>query len=141
LSRPCRTERDQIRAPSPAPVSEWLHIAAAIDTLFPVARLYVDGDMVSETTTLANGTAIPPEPLRNTTESTKIGGLPPHANNYTDGAVDELRIWDVARSQEEIWSAMYRRLRGDEPGLVDLAPENGSFRELWFQLESLKDKQ
>ena len=63
------------------------------------------------------------------------------ARERTDGIIDELRIWDVARRQEEIWGAMYRRLRGDEPGLVDLAPENGSFRELWFQLESLKDKQ
>ena len=111
-------ERVALRAPSQASVSEWLHIAATIDTLMPIARLYVDGDLIGETATLANGTPIPPEPLRNTTESTKIGGLPPHANNYTDGAVDELRIWEVARRQEEIWSAMYRRLRGDEPGLV-----------------------
>lgn len=101
-----------------APTSQWLHIAATIDTAIPLARLYVDGEVVGETARLSGGAPIPPEPIRNTALPTMIGGLPPHANNYTDGSIDELRIWDVARRQEEIWGAMYRRLRGDEPGLV-----------------------
>ena len=34
------------------------------------------------------------------------------------GLIDEVRLWDVARSQAQIQSDMVRVLRGDEPGLV-----------------------
>jgi hypothetical protein len=34
------------------------------------------------------------------------------------GLIDEVRIWNVARSQGQIQSDIYRVLRGDEPGLV-----------------------
>ena len=34
------------------------------------------------------------------------------------GLIDEVRLWDVARSQARIQSDMVRVLRGDEPGLV-----------------------
>jgi len=34
------------------------------------------------------------------------------------GLIDEVRLWDVARSQAQIQSGLYRVLRGDEPGLV-----------------------
>jgi hypothetical protein len=34
------------------------------------------------------------------------------------GLIDEVRLWDVARSQAQIQSDMHRVLRGDEPGLV-----------------------
>jgi hypothetical protein len=34
------------------------------------------------------------------------------------GAVDELRIWNIARSQAEIQATMAVHLTGTEPGLV-----------------------
>jgi hypothetical protein len=37
---------------------------------------------------------------------------------YFNGEFDEIRIWNVARSAEEISSNMNRRLTGTEPGLV-----------------------
>ncbi len=37
---------------------------------------------------------------------------------YFDGAVDEIRIWSVARSAEQIRTAMSGPLSGNEPGLV-----------------------
>ncbi len=36
------------------------------------------------------------------------------------GAMDEIRLWDRARSQDEIRAAMHERLRGDEPNLAGL---------------------
>ena len=36
------------------------------------------------------------------------------------GALDEVRVWNEARSGEQIRAAMYRNLRGDEPGLAAL---------------------
>ncbi len=34
------------------------------------------------------------------------------------GVMDELRVWEVVRSQEEIQANMFQQLTGDEPGLV-----------------------
>ena len=39
-------------------------------------------------------------------------------NRYFAGQMDEARIWNVARSQAEIQSAMHRELNGSETGLV-----------------------
>ncbi|HLO27820.1 MAG TPA: LamG domain-containing protein, partial [Anaerolineales bacterium] len=38
--------------------------------------------------------------------------------NYFDGNLAEIRIWDRARSQDEIKDDMAHRLVGDEPGLI-----------------------
>ena len=35
-----------------------------------------------------------------------------------DGLIDEVRVWNIERTQEEIQSTMSTILRGDEPGLV-----------------------
>ncbi len=34
------------------------------------------------------------------------------------GLIDEVRIWNVARSQAEIWADLHRTLTGSEPGLI-----------------------
>ncbi|MFQ6041137.1 MAG: carboxypeptidase regulatory-like domain-containing protein [Candidatus Poribacteria bacterium] len=39
-------------------------------------------------------------------------------NELFHGLIDDLRIWNVARTQEEIQATMYTELQGDEPGLV-----------------------
>jgi len=39
-------------------------------------------------------------------------------NVYFNGSIDEVRIWNVARSQSDIQSNMNRQLNGTEPGLV-----------------------
>jgi len=36
-----------------------------------------------------------------------------------DGAIDEVRIWNVVRSAVDIQANMNHDLTGDEPGLVD----------------------
>jgi len=41
---------------------------------------------------------------------------------HFDGDLDEVRIWDVVRSETEIQANLHRRLRGDEPGLVGYFP-------------------
>jgi hypothetical protein len=37
---------------------------------------------------------------------------------YLKGALDEVRIWNVARTQAQIQSSMNQHLTGSEPGLV-----------------------
>lgn len=43
-------------------------------------------------------------------------------NEYFDGEISEVRIWDVARTQQEIQDNMNSRLNGDESGLVAYYP-------------------
>jgi Concanavalin A-like lectin/glucanases superfamily len=38
------------------------------------------------------------------------------------GTVDEVRVWDYARTQDEILSTLYVSLNGDEPGLIGYWP-------------------
>jgi len=46
----------------------------------------------------------------------KIGAADQEA--FFDGIIDEIRIWDVVRTETEIQADMYRVLSGNEPGLV-----------------------
>ena len=39
-------------------------------------------------------------------------------DNYWDGQIDEVRIWNIARTQSEIQATIKTTLQGDEPGLV-----------------------
>jgi len=47
-----------------------------------------------------------------------IGNDPAPPSRHFNGLIDEVRIWNVARTQEEIQATMNTTLRGDEPGLV-----------------------
>ena len=39
-------------------------------------------------------------------------------NESFNGIIDEVRIWNVARTQQEIQQYMHQQLTGTEPGLV-----------------------
>ncbi|MBI2504743.1 MAG: hypothetical protein HYW07_16120 [Candidatus Latescibacteria bacterium] len=41
-------------------------------------------------------------------------------NMYFQGRLDEVRVWEVARTAEQIRAAIYEKSTGDEPGLVAL---------------------
>ena len=41
-----------------------------------------------------------------------------YSSRYFDGRIDEVRIWNIARNQEEIVSSMDSSLTGQESGLV-----------------------
>jgi hypothetical protein len=48
--------------------------------------------------------------------------VPSLQSDFFDGSIDEVRIWNVARTQMEIKADMYRELEGDEPGLAAYWP-------------------
>ncbi|MFZ4520480.1 MAG: LamG-like jellyroll fold domain-containing protein [Bacteroidales bacterium] len=52
-------------------------------------------------------------------QSLFIGNSPGYPTRFFDGKIDEVRIWNVARSQSQIQSDMYNTLAGTETGLVD----------------------
>ncbi|MCB0565316.1 MAG: T9SS type A sorting domain-containing protein [Phaeodactylibacter sp.] len=93
------------------PVSSWHHIAVTykVDDVF---RGYLDGVMVHEQAA-AGGQIV-------NDNSDLIVGIAPWDPRFfmTFGSLDEVRIWDVARTPAEIRNNMFKNLNGDEPGLV-----------------------
>lgn len=87
----------------------WHHMALSQDA--DSMSVYVDGTLVDR---MAN------EFLSGSPADLFLGELTGCTTGclWLRGEVDELRIWDRARTQEEIADSMYVKLAGDEPGLV-----------------------
>jgi hypothetical protein len=90
---------------------QWVHFAMTYDGTAVV--LYVNG--VQDATHGARKTS-PGNMLATATTPLTIGGNPRGA--YFNGYLDEVRLWNVARSQAEIVGTMKKPLTGNEPGLV-----------------------
>lgn len=107
---------------------EWYHIAATYDQQTRIVRIYVNGKLQSEGTEMGSST---PEPINlamrayydlyaqnpDNEEYQKYAGWDKArqlflGKSYDDlrqlnGDIAEVRIWSVARTEEEIWQNMY----------------------------------
>lgn len=99
---------------------QWIHVAATVQR-GGWAVLYVNGAPVDTVETIALGEA----------DGFDIGpflvGRRAHSGSeiwFFDGAMAELRVWNTARSQEEILENMNRSLDEDEEGLLLYWPMN-----------------
>ncbi len=82
----------------------WHHLAFSTNNLW--AYIFIDGEFVA-------GGDVPAHSLQ------PGMGIGHYLNeNFWPGMIDELRIWNYARSAEQISSQMYQQLAGNEPGLV-----------------------
>lgn len=103
-------------APGAFTIGKWQHIAGVSSP--EGLKLYVGGNLVATT----------PEVIRpiDFAENIEValGGYSRWAGayDYIDAFIDELRVWNVARGQEEIRRTMYTPLAGDEPGLLVYHP-------------------
>jgi hypothetical protein len=88
---------------------KWYHFAAEISTVGNFMRVYVNGQLAAERTYDASG-------IRDTTGPFRIGQSPPW-DSYFNGQIDEVAVWNVARTPAAIQSDMYRQLSGTEPNL------------------------
>ncbi len=95
--------------------NEWYHVAGTIDARNNIMKLYLNGSEVQRNNfKLQNN-------LRKTTLPFRIGcsheeEISEHASFA--GLIDEVRIWDIARTENQIRSDMNKELKGDESGLV-----------------------
>ena len=97
--------------------NEWHHVACVRDALADSILIYVDGAFEGGATASGLGDVSNPEPL-------SIGaGYAEHL--WFGGQLDEVRIWNVARSEADIKATMSKPLDGDEEGLVAYWPLNG----------------
>jgi hypothetical protein len=109
---------------------QWHHVAAVLESDgapdVSDIKLYVDG--IEESTTSSTQRI-------NTVGYANVqigvfGGMgrwldgdllawpPANSGCYFEGAIDEVRIWNVGRTQDQIRADMHRRLEGNEAGLV-----------------------
>ncbi|MBV6627277.1 MAG: DUF4114 domain-containing protein [Rivularia sp. (in: Bacteria)] len=93
---------------------EWYHLAGVVDRNTGEAYLYVNGELQPEATQSITGLG-----SINSGNSLKIGNWDAlSSNNFWHGKVDEVRIWNTARTQAEIQENLYQKLEGSEGNLV-----------------------
>jgi hypothetical protein len=89
-------------------INRWYHIAGIYDG--QTMKLYLDGSLVASGD--YNAYVGNTSPLYFSYND--VGGYPYHLT----GQIDEVRIWNYARTAEQLVSNMNRFLTGQEPGLV-----------------------
>lgn len=85
----------------------WNHVAGVMDN--GELRIYINGSL--EGTASSN-------PIATSTSQLIIGESPGFSGRYFEGKIDEVRIWNVVRSQEQIQDNSTIDLPANEPGLV-----------------------
>ncbi|MCK4696505.1 MAG: hypothetical protein KAT74_12115, partial [Candidatus Cloacimonetes bacterium] len=92
--------------------SNWYHIAAIWDG--SNQAIYLNGYEENSTMYPGNGQ------INNTIDPVIIGRsyINGYPNWFLNGMIDEIRIWNVERTQQEIQMNMYSPLTGNEDGLV-----------------------
>jgi hypothetical protein len=107
-------------APLPYSTNTWYHLAeVATPTNYTI---YVDGSA------LATASFSPDSPLLyNDSHQLVIGNfgidLPGYVGDeYMNGLIDEVRIWNTARTASELQTNAFRTLTGSEPGLMGYWP-------------------
>lgn len=89
-------------------LNRWTHIAGTYDN--DTMRLYVNGQLAASNTIGAKSVVKSLSNLRI--------GVDDNSSVYFDGAIDEARVWNVARSGSSILSGMGQSLTGNEAGLA-----------------------
>ncbi len=94
--------------------NKWHHIAYVKGTNY--MKIYVDG--IERTGNYNTGSNCTPLSIADINHRFFIGYDAAAGAWDLNGQIDEVRIWNYARSQAEIRRDMCRRLTGNEPGLV-----------------------
>jgi signal transduction histidine kinase/DNA-binding response OmpR family regulator/protocatechuate 3,4-dioxygenase beta subunit len=99
-----------ILSPDAMTAGEWVHVACVFAT--NGTALLVNGQLIR-----GNRYAL----LSTVSENTEnFLGVGPGLTNSLDGQMDEVRVWDSARTEAQIREDMFKSLTGPEKGLVAL---------------------
>lgn len=96
-------------------VNNWYHVAATIDAERNIMKLYLNGFEVGRNDFKDQNN------IHRTTLPFRIGCS--HEEERSEhasfaGLIDEVRIWNIARTEYQIRSDMNRQLKGNETGLI-----------------------
>jgi hypothetical protein len=97
----------------PPSTNVWHHVAGVYNFDQSIAQLFFDGNKVAEKENVTGNLQTSLDPLY---IGTKYPGAP--YGDYFYGMIDEVRVWNIARTQPEIEMYMDRELQRTEPGLV-----------------------
>ena len=93
--------------------NHWYHVAVTIETVDGM-KMYING-------VLQKSTDPSTDPIRtqsgNVTDKVSIGKWGNVNIRYFSGEIDEVRIWEIEKTQAEIREKMCSKLTGNEPGL------------------------
>ena len=95
------------------PLSQWTHVAAVYDGA--QAIVYINGQLAAMLADSANGLSAKAQPIRLAAAWDSTNSLP---IRLFSGALNETRIWSVARGATDIITTMTSPLTGQESGLV-----------------------
>jgi glycoprotein endo-alpha-1,2-mannosidase len=86
----------------------WYHIAITYED---TTKIYINGELIAAKRNIFNS---------NTSSPLRIGEYMGYPGQYLGlrGIIDEVRLWNFAKSEEDIISAMNSRLLGNESGLL-----------------------
>ncbi|MCC7263610.1 MAG: hypothetical protein IT369_13925, partial [Candidatus Latescibacteria bacterium] len=99
-----------VQAGTDLPLGQWCHMAAVSGP--GGMRCYLNGVLVGQHGYEGSFAVFAPS------ENNYLGKSNWKENAYFHGALDEVRVWSVARSEAQIRAGMGQALRGDEAGLV-----------------------
>jgi hypothetical protein len=92
----------------PPPINEWIHLVGVWSG--GSNKLYINGQLEAE--------ELAPNPPLANDFPLYIGWSPFGDNTNWRGVMDEVRIWNVARTEDQILAHMYTELNGNESGLA-----------------------
>ncbi|WP_260442122.1 LamG-like jellyroll fold domain-containing protein [Microcystis aeruginosa] len=110
-----QSTEQSVKATAVLETGKWMHLAATIDASGN-ATLYKNGEQMS------TGKVHLPRSL--TRKNNYIGRSNWTNDQYFDGQIADVRIWNKARTQAEIQADAYKRLSGKEANLVAYYPLN-----------------
>ncbi|HYV94116.1 MAG TPA: MopE-related protein [Chitinophagales bacterium] len=94
-------------------ITQWHHYAGTYNGTTGILNCYVDGELVGQGTLSGGGPV-------NSTGDLHLGwdSYPYDGGRYLNGGIDEVRLWNIERSQCEIRQTMNMPLTGTETGLI-----------------------
>jgi len=105
------SESSRLESKDALAIDSWSHVAGVLKD--GTLSVYINGSLNNS---LPGAVAPQPShyPLRM--------GAQPAGDAYFKGQINNVRLWNAARSQADIQQGMHGRLTGDEPGLVSYWP-------------------
>lgn len=91
----------------------WYHVAVAVDVSAEAATFYVNGSAVGDSIVTDNNATS----IYNGTAEFQIGQTGEDANQWFDGMIDDVRVYDYALTAQEISDTYQSELVGNETGL------------------------
>lgn len=92
---------------------KWYHLAVTLNDSTNTGKLYINGVLEDEN----NAVTIKPSDLGNTTQN--FLGRSQYSDPYLNGRIDELRIWNIVRSQEQIRANLNKQIDPNTSGLIN----------------------